>query len=291
MARIIDKSTRLIDIDFGPVSVSCSRPAGDLISSTTLTSGNGTSQLIKVDRTIGITGSFVQYSRIDLEFMTMNNEIMLPKEVSVQRTSPIPTGSNNNGNNTDVIEEYVYVFTRPLNNTEIERTIISIENFRDLGLDRSELFQSTAKSFAGKNAGLPNQEQTIYAEKRIYSYSEQQMATVRNGELEDPRTQTPPLPLLQNTLAGMPRLDNISTWGSLGAITGPNLHCYRVVINRTQNIPTNDFVNASLDGNSSLRFPPVNITLMCVDPKYTEGEYLTRIANAMNSIPIDGDTA
>lgn len=291
MARIIDKTSRLIDIDFGPVAVSCARNAGDLISSTTLTSGNGTGQLIKVDRTIGITGSFVQYSRIDLEFMTMNNEIMLPKEVSVQRTTPVPLGNSNNGNNTDVIEEYIYVFSRPLNNEEISRTTISVENFRDLGLDRSQLIQSAATAFAGLNAGLPNQEQTIYAEKRIYSYSEQQMATVRNGELEDPRTQTPPLPLLQNTLAGMPRLENVSTWGSLGAITGPNLHCYRVVINKTQTIPTNDFVNASLDGFSSLRFPPVNISFMCIDPKYSEGEYLTRLANAMNSIPIDGDTA
>ena len=89
----------------------------------------------------------------------------------------------------------------------------------------------------------------------------------------------------------MPVLDSITTWGTMSTITGPNLHCYRVVINRTQTFATNDFTNVALDGVSSLRFPPVNITFVCTDPKLTEGEYLTRLANAMNTIPIDGDTA
>ena len=83
------------------------------------------------------------------------------------------TWYSNNGNNTDVIEEYVYVFTRPLNNTELARTVISIENFRDLGLDRSQAFLPFV---GGRDAGIPTHIQTIYAEKRMYSYNENLMA-------------------------------------------------------------------------------------------------------------------
>lgn len=290
MARIVDKDTRLIDVDFGPVSVTTSRQPGDLVANIAITDGNGINQIIRVDDSTGIVGSFVQYQRIDLEYMTMNSEVMMPTEVVIQRTSPIPLGFSNNGNNVDQIEEYIYVFSRPLNNESIRVLGTTFDQFRDLGLDRSQIITG-ATSIGGDAAGLPNQTQTIYAEKRIYSYSDNLMATVVNGELEDPRTATPPGPLLTNTLAGMPVLDSITTWGSLDAITGPNLHCYRVVINRTQAIPTNDFVNAALAGGTTLKFPPVNVAFICTDPKYTEGELLTRLANAMNSTPIDGETA
>ena len=96
-----------------------------------------------------------------------------------------------------------------------------------------------------------------------------------------------------NTLAGMPLLDSVTTWGTMSAITGPQLHCYRVVINRTQTFPAGGglFVNEPLDGSTSLNFPPVNITFLCKDPNYSEGEYLTRLANAMNNIPEDGFTS
>ncbi|GAG74910.1 unnamed protein product, partial [marine sediment metagenome] len=94
-------------------------------------------------------------------------------------------------------------------------------------------------------------------------------------------------------LNGMPLLQDVTTWGSLSSIVGPGLHCYRVVINRTQTFPGIGglFEKELVDGSSELVFPPVSVRFLCKDPKFTEGEYLTRIANAMNSTPEGGPTA
>ena len=170
MARIIDKDTRLIDCDFGPLSVAASRPAGQT-QPTTVTSGlNGVGQLIRFADTFGIRGSFIQYTMVDLSMMTMNNEVMQPIEVSVQRTSPVPLGSNANGNNFDQIEEFIYIFSRPLNNEVIADGGVGIENLRSLGLDRTQTINA---DIGGEDAGIPTHEQTIYAEKRMYSYNSQ----------------------------------------------------------------------------------------------------------------------
>ena len=285
MARILDKDTRLIDCDFGPLTVAAARDV-DTLGPANITSGqNGEKQLIRLDGPAdAIPGSFVQYSRIDLEYMTMNNEVMQPVEVSIQRTTPVPLGYNNNGNSFDQIEEYIYIFSRPLNNEVVANNASALEDLRKLGLDRS---QNVITSLGGIGTGIPTHEQTIYAEKRMYSYNSQLMATVSNGALVAGNP-------LYNELAGMPVLDSVTTWGTLSAITGPSLHCYRVVINRTQNFPgvgAGIFTNEALIGESSLAFPPVNITFLCKDPNYSEGEYLTRLANAMNNIPEDGPTA
>lgn len=282
MARIVDKDTRLIDVDFGPITIGSSRNAGDTNATVITTGQNGVGQLVLDPATAAPTGSFIQFDRVDLSMMTMNNEVMQPIEVSVQRTSPVPLGFNNNGNNFDQIEEYIYIFTRPLT-TDLGS--VSLEDFRKLGLDRSQ----TISQLGGTDAGIPSHEQTVYAEKRMYSYSNQIGATINNGELVDPA----PGPVVYNSLYGMPMLDSVTTWGTMSAITGPNLYCYRVVINRTQNFPAigSVFSNVPLAGSSSLAFPPVNITFLCKDPNYSEGEYLTRLANAMNSIPEDGPTA
>lgn len=289
MARIVDKDTRLIDVDFGPITVTASRPGGDTQPATVAASENGIGQLIRLSDTFGVRGSFIQYSQVDLSMMTMNNEVMQPIEVSVQRTSPVPLGYNNNGNNADQIEEYIYIFSRPLNNDFLSQPGVGDENFRSLGLDRSQ----TIVSVGGIDAGIPTHEQTIYAEKRMYSYNGQLMATQNNGQLiPTDLAAVPPFVNPFNTLAGMPVLDSVTTWGTMSAITGPQLHCYRIVINRTQTIiGGNLLTNQALDGESQLAFPPVNVTFLCKDPNYSEGEYLTRLANAMNSIPEDGRTA
>ena len=282
MARIVDKDTRLIDVDFGPITIGSARNAGDTNATTITTGQNGVGQLVIDPATVAPAGSFIQFDRVDLSMMTMNNEVMQPIEVSVQRTSPVPLGFNNNGNNFDQIEEYIYIFTRPL---KTDLGSISLEDFRKLGLDRSQ----TIGQIGGDSAGIPSHEQTVYAEKRMYSYSNQIGATINNGGLVDPA----PGPVVYNSLMGMPLLDSVTTWGTMSAITGPNLYCYRVVINRTQNFPAlgSIFTNVPLAGSSSLAFPPVNITFLCKDPNYSEGEYLTRLANAMNSIPEDGPTS
>lgn len=294
MARIIDKDTRIIDIDFGPLTLGVTRLATEPISNNLTTSGNGEKDAIRIipAATQG-TGSFIQYQRIDLSFMVANNEVMMPVDISVQRTSPVPLGYNNNGNNSDQIEEYVYVFSRPLNNHQLSTlaNIGAMEDLRHMGLSRAEgtITSGTgdADLVSGK-AGWPNFEQCIYAEKRMYSYSTSLGATISNGELVDPA----PAPVVFNTLMGMPVLDSVTTWGCMDAITGPNLHCYRIVFNRAQTFPAlPEITNLGLAGDSTCEWPPVSVQILCRDPDFTEGQYLTRLANAMNNIAIGAPTA
>lgn len=289
MARIVDKDTRLIDIDFGPVSVNLARPAGDTSPAVVTTGQNGVKQLLRIDGPTGnIPGSFIQYQRIDLEYMTMNNEVMMPVDVSVQRYSPVPFGNVLNGNFYEQIEEFIYIFSRPLNNDVVSSASAAFDDLRRLGLDRSQSFNS---NLGGIGTGIPSHEQTIYAEKRMYSYPRGLIASATNGGLQPPAV--PPGQV--NEVTGMPVLDSVTTWGTMSAITGPNLHCYRVVINRTQNFGTlfapSQFTNELVEGLSQIEFPAVNITFMCKDPKFTEGQYLTRLANAMNNLPEDGPSA
>tara|TARA_B100000123_G_scaffold271481_1_gene251437 strand:+ start:661 stop:1527 length:867 start_codon:yes stop_codon:yes gene_type:complete len=288
MARIVDKDTRLIDVDFGPVNVGVGRDAGSFVPTSAFALGNGIKQIIAPAKnalpSATVNGSFVQYARIDLEYMTMNNEVMQPVEVSIQRTSPVPLGFHLNGNNFEQMEEYIYVFSRPLNNQDIE-TSFNLELLRELGLDRS------SGGYGGQSAGIPTHEQTIYAEKRMYSYSNALGATINNGELVEPPANT-----LYASMYGMPVLDSVTTWGTLSAITGPSLHAYRVIIMRNQVFaPPENGLYTNVDGpyvgSTQCKWPPVNITFLCKDPNYTEGEYLTRLANAMNSIPERGPTA
>jgi hypothetical protein len=257
-----------------------SRDADSDVPTGTASSENGKQQFLYY-ASVGapVAGSFIQYQAIDLSFMTMNNEVMQPVDVSVQRTSPVPLGYNTNGNNFEQIEEYIYIFSRPLNNS-FDFNVIGLEDFRDLGLDRSE----SIVEIGGEGAGIPDQTQTIYAEKRMYSYNSNLGATQGNGEFPDGDP-------AYFSAFGMPVVDSVTTWGSMSTITGPQLHCYRIIINRTQTLTYPTLSVIPYAGASSFRFPPVNVTLLCKDPKFTEGEYLTRLANAMNSIPEDGPTA
>lgn len=289
MARIIDKDTRLIDVDFGQITVAAGRSAGSNVPDVVTTGGPGEGQLLNLIPGGAFNGgSYIQYVRLDLDYMARNNEVMMPVEVSAQRTSPVPLGSNTNGNNFDQIEEFIFIFTRPLNNTNIAAltNTLEYETLRSCGLNGTE-----GTTVLSGNAGWPNQEQTIYAEKRMYSYSTNLGATKNNGALYD-ENHLPPQ-ILYNELMGMPVLDNVSTWGSMSAIVGPNLHCYRVVINRNQSFPglPDTFVNVDLDGAASCNWPAVSVRFLCKDPNFSEGEYLTRIANAMNSIAEGGPTA
>lgn len=298
MPRMLDKSTRIIDADFGRVSVGLTRNATEPVPATVILSGNGTDQVIcEIAPGDPRGGSFIQYDRVDLSFMLQNNESVLPVDVSVQRTSPVPLGGSNNGNNFDQIEEYIYVFTRPLNNTLITENPNYTDIFnpmRSMGLDSAESGRATPQTgvkLEGAAAGWPNKEQCIYAEKRMYSVNLNNAATVQNGEL--PPLSDPPVPNEYNTLTGMPHLDSVTTWGSMGPILGPNLHVYRMVI-----VPSQDFsfvpdltINQRYGGITSYIFPPVNVAFLCKDPGLSEGEYLTTLANQMNSLPIGGDTA
>lgn len=288
MARLIDKDTRLIDIDFGPVATNISRNQLEQQPITATYGLNGANQLLRADGSIGASqklGSFVQYSRIDLEYMTMNNEIVQPVEVNVQRTGPSPSGTHENGNNYTPIEEYIFVFSRPLNNDTVAGSLFLYDDVRLMGLDRSQAF-FPGSTLGGENAGFPTHEQTIYAERRRYAFNGNFGATETNGELV-------PGNGALSTIFPTPSVESVTTWGTMSAITGPSLHCYRVVVFEGQTFPANELVfsNVALGGLTLLEYPPVNITFVCKDPNYTEGEYLTRLANAMNSIPEDGPTA
>lgn len=291
MARLIDKDTRLIDIDFGPISTNILREANQQAPTLNTVGRNGQNQLIRADGIADVSatnfkrGSFVQYSRIDLEYMTMNNEVVQPVEVNVQRTSPSPTGTHENGNTYSPVEEYLFVFSRPLNHDVLNTSTLFYNACSLMGLDRSEADLS-ASDLGGVDGGLPTHEQTIYAEMRRYAFTTTLGATQGNGEL------APGNGILNSIYSSM-NIESITTWGTMSAITGPSLHCYRIVIFDGQTFPANDvvFPSVALGGATLLEYPPVNITFVCKDPKYTEGEYLVRLSNAMNSIPEDGPTA
>ena len=289
MARIIDKDTRLIDVDFGPVETFSIREQNAYEPTFIQYSKNGVDQIIW-SGTVGafdsrLAGSFIQYQLIDLSFMTKENEVMQPINLSVQRTSPVPLGSSQDGNSFDQIEEYIFVFTRPLNNTNITNsTSVVLEEFRMMGLDRAEAKVGFG-NIEGLNSGWPNKAQTIYAEKRMYNQGLENAATRTNGTLTPAST--------INELIGMPTLASVTSWGSMDSITGPGLHCYRVVIDRSQSFPEIGltFTNEANEGRTTREWPPVNVEFLCKDPNFSEGEYLTRVANAMNSTPEGGNTA
>ena len=289
MVRILSSGARLIDIDFGEIQIGTNRAASTPIANNLTTQRVGQDQLINTIPigTIG-TGSYIQYQRVDLDFMVRNGEMLMPTNVTVQRTSPVPLGGGYNQNNYDQIEEFIFILSRPLNNEQIRiATNIGIyEALRRVGLDMVTPLGSS--NMGGTGGGWPNKEQTIYAEKRMYDINLNNAATQTNGGLipDDPVTGfVNPF----QSLTGMPSLSSVSTWGSLGAITGPNLHCYRVVIDRRQSIAA-ESLGFAKDGFTDSQWPAVNIAFLCEDPEFSSGEYITRLANAMNSTPLRAPT-
>ena len=282
MARIIDKDTRLIDVEYGNMIVNIVRavneqiPDGAVGNKATF-SGTGFQQVVRFDEDGLNAGSFILYERVDLSYMTSNNEVMQPVEVSVQRSSPVPYGTHENGNNYDVVQEFLFVFSRPLNNNAIATSLDPWRQFNRMGLNTG------SSAFGGPNGGGISHEQNIYAEKRTYAFNSNTGATQTNGELIAGQTTL-------NSQFGEPQLINVNTWGSLSAITGPNLHCYRVVIMQAQSFDADAtiYTNVGFGGFTSLEFPPLNATFLCKDPQYSEGEYLTRLVNAMNNVQ-EGD--
>lgn len=287
MVRILESGARLIDIDFSELQITYTRNAGSNNATAGTASRAGTKQLLNV-LTSGLNaGSFIQYQKIDLDFMVRNGEMLQPSTVTVQRTSPVPLGSISNGNLADQIEEYIVVLSRPLNNDVLKNFIAgNYEFLRRIGLDGADpQVTTTTVKPQGAKAGWPNQAQTIYAEKRMYDINLNNIASVNNGQLSPDPGINPDF----WSLGGMPSLANVSTWGSMGAITGPNLHCYRIVIDRRQNILPN-FSAYIYAGTVDSQWPAVNVAFIAEDPEFTSGEYITRLANAMTSTPLNAPT-
>lgn len=284
MARIVDKDTRLIDVDFGPFTVAINRQATQdmpqgVAGSIATIGGAGASDRLAFEEDGLRAGSAIFYRKVDLSYMTSNNEVMQPVEVSIQRTSNTPWGDHQNGNNFSVIQEFLFVLSRPLNNEGLRNIgITGWERFNEMGLDYSRAF------FGGLSGGGITQAQTIYAEKRVYAWDSTIGATQQNGEILGP-----PGSLLISQFKEA-RLLDVNTWGSLSTITGPDLHCYRVISMQPQSFDAGGLTFASVDyeGLTFLNFPPVNATFLCKDPNFTETEYLTRLVNAMNNMQ-EGD--
>ena len=139
MARIIDADTRLIDVDFSEITCAAGRTASSFNPTSVTTGRLGVSQLLNV-LPANNGGSYIQYVRLDLDHMVRNNDIVLPTEVSVQRTSPVPLGYSNNGNNFDQIEEFIFILSRPLNNTNLAAATTSTlyDQMRGMGLDGTQ---------------------------------------------------------------------------------------------------------------------------------------------------------
>jgi len=284
LAQIVDENTRIIDVDFGTLRTNVGRTAlaGDPTSVTL--DLNGTSDLLtSVPAGAPGGGSYIQYKRVDLSFMLMNNEMMMPVNVNSQRTSPVPLGTAQNGATSNQVEEYIYILTRPLNNELLLNARVDFEyqTMRNLGLDGCDSLATDLSD----DSGLPNLAQCIYAEKRIYGSNMTLLASRANGQIASGST-------AYNTLEGQMVLNSVSSWGSMGGITGPNLHCYRVVIDYGQTVIADvEITPFNFIGSTTRIWPPVNVSFLCKDPNFSEGEYITRLANAMSSNAEGGPVA
>ena len=283
LAQIVDENTRIIDVDFGTVGVAMSRAKDSDTPNSVTFSLNGQNEILS-SIPVGQygAGSYIQYKRLDLSFMTMNNEMMMPVNVNSQRTSPVPLGSATSGATFNQVEEFIYIFTRPLNNELLlAPTITTYRTMRNLGLDGCD----TLGTDLTDDSGLPNQAQCIYAEKRTYQSNMTLLASQNNGQILNGSTAF-------NTLEGEMSLASVITWGSMGAITGPNLHCYRVIIDNGQSMPADpEILPLGFVGLTDRTWPPVNVSFLCKDPNFSEGEYITRLANAMSSNAEGGPVA
>ncbi len=284
VAKIVDQNTRIIDVDFGTLQATVGRELDSPFPTAVNLLKNGTADLLQnIPGGQNGGGSYIQYKRVDLSFMLKNGELMMPVNVNSQRTSPVPLGSNNNGATFNQVEEYIYILTRPLNNEDLltARLDFEYQMLRNMGLDGCD---KLGVNVVG-DSGLPNFAQCIYAEKRIYGTNTALMATRSNGSL-DPTNSS------YNTMEGQMVLNSVSTWGSMSPITGPNLHCYRIVLDYGQTMPDlPEIVNRGFIGSAVRIWPPVNVSFLCKDPNYTDGEYITRIANAMSANPEGGPVA
>jgi len=284
LAQIVDENTRIIDVDFGTLQTQIGRTADSADPTSVVLALNGTSDLLtSVPAGAPGGGSYIQYKRVDLSFMLKNNEMMMPINVNSQRTSPVPLGSAQNGATFNQVEEYIYILTRPLNNELLLNARLNFEyqTMRNLGLDGCD----TLSTDLSDDSGLPNQAQCVYAEKRIYQSNMSLLASKANGQIDSDST-------AYLTLEGQMTLASVSSWGSMGGITGPNLHCYRVVLDYGQTIPADPDVKPfNFIGSTTRTWPPVNVSFLCKDPNFSEGEYITRLANAMSSNAEGGPVA
>jgi hypothetical protein len=278
MAKIINSDTRVIDCDWGQAQMYGIRNPGSRSMDSVTWSQNGADQILEsIAATQVGAGSAVFFQKIDLSQMLKDNISMQPVSVSVQRSSDVPLGGTLNGNNFDTVEEYLFVFTRPIEWDM--RFFGGMTEFRHIGLDRNQAVGTAGEVY------WPSAEQCLFAEKTSYAVNLSLAATQTNGELV--------LGGANNSITGMPVVLSKNTWGSLTTITGPTLYCYRVILEYSQNFTgvPGFLQNELLGGQTTRQWPAVNVSFLCKDPNFTEGEYITKLANVMNNAPEGGPVA
>lgn len=269
-------SERNFDIEWSPINLTLSRLQNAdqaHIQSWTQNMDNG--ELIWEGLNPANYGMAVYYQKIDLSQLTEEGMSFTPKAVNVQRPWTAPEGQDIASQPSINHEEYLYVFSAPLPNQDIDSDA-DVLAFRNLGLDVS--VPSTTTGWYA----YPDYEQCIFAQSTFSQVDPTNALTVMNG-LTVLGDATYPAYYAKMRVAEQ------NTWGSMSTILGPFLHCYRVIIYRCQNLAglggTNPILGAA--GSTSRRMSPVTIRIMTDDADLSEGEYLIAAANAYNKATSD----
>ena len=265
---------RIFDVDMGPLNLSLTRDAGDLLPdpTTVLWSGAGTDQIIGSDD----FGNCIVYETVDLQQLTKDQKAFQPLGINVTRPWTAPQGQDANYMASTPCYEILYIFQNPLPNDYIRNNVrSSLAAFKDMGLNASQ------------NVGfpwlvVPNEDNTLFAQMSYYHNTLSNSNTVWNGMAVPDDTYYPLLS--QNMMT-----QEVNTWGVLNPILGPTLHCYRVILHETQNL-TGLSNAAAPDGNpvalapgTTLRkFSPISIKILAREAKLTDGEYVVEASNAFN---------
>jgi hypothetical protein len=280
------KAQRIFDVDWGQVSLSVSRPAA-APSPTVITWSNLTDNetLLHDDQ----LGNVVYFQTIDLEQLTMDGRSFNPLAIEVQRPWTAPLGSDINFLPSNRHYEYLYIFTAPLPNQEI---IVNgdLQAFKDLGLDTSIAGLGTS---LWRGQQIPDAAQCVFAQSTISVNPIANAASVWNGTLiaADPAGVPPVIgdPFAPLMAAEM-QVTEVNRWGSLPAILGPKLFCYRFMSYPSQALTGLVGIDNPIllgQGITLRNMSPLSIKIICEEANLSESEYLVSAANAYNNANYD----
>lgn len=282
---MMSKAKRIFDVDWGQLTLGMTRPAG-APSATSVTWANMTdNETLLHDNQLG---SAVYFQTIDLEQLTMEGRSFNPLAIEVQRPWTAPLGQDWNFLPPTRHYEYLYIFTAPLANQRII-TSGNLEGFKDLGLD-SSIGGRGSPSFVGQQ--LPDNAQCVFAQSTISVNPIANAASVWNGTLV--ATEVGPPPVIGDPyaplMAGEMQVTEVNRWGSLPAILGPKLFCYRYIAYPSQQMTgvfnaDNPILNAI--GSTARNMSSISIKIICEEADLSESEYLVNAANSYNNANFD----
>lgn len=280
------KAKRIFDVDWGQLTLGMARPAL-APSATSVTWANMTdNETLLHDNQLG---SAVYFQTIDLDQLTMEGRSFNPMAIEVQRPWTAPLGQDWNFLPSTRHYEYLYIFTAPLANQSII-TSGGLEAFKDLGLDSSSGGRGSG-SLSGQQ--IPDNAQCVFAQSTISVNPMANTASVWNGTLiaSDPGA-TPPIvgDPYAPVMAGEMQVVEVNRWGSLPAILGPKLFCYRYISYPSQQMTgifnaDNPILNAT--GSTARNMSSISIKIICEEANLSESEYLVNAANSYNNSNFD----